>query len=390
MTQRGSRAEAAAAPETSAAVDAVLAAAPALAGQLRPAVLLRPATGAPGPRDSSVGGPLLWPLDEPWPTCAGPHVRDVRERLTDQERETWQRIDRDIAERRRARPDRAPDLTEHEAAEMAAVMAGAGALDMVAWERVRLVREESGPGLPMVPLAQIRAADALEAAADLPWPAGSGLLQVLWCPNDHEEPPGAGAADHEGHPGGQRVGGKRYDGPKVAVRFRPAAHPGGPAGPRTDAGAGTDAGSGEDAGATDPGDTAGLLREPPRPDLTDASYLPQPCVLRPLAVRDLPPADGLPEEAAVQMRARSGPDDARSWDLLAPRPGWKLGGWPRRTPRDPAVASCACGTSMRLLLTVESQESGPGVNVGRYGELCVFVCPADPAGHPVGLAFVQG
>jgi hypothetical protein len=49
---------------------------PELAGQERPAVRLHPRRGRPSPRDSSVGGPLLWPVAEPWPRCddAGRHA----------------------------------------------------------------------------------------------------------------------------------------------------------------------------------------------------------------------------------------------------------------------------------------------------------------------------
>lgn len=36
----------------------------------RSAVRLHPRHGTPTVRDSSVGGPLLWPADEPWPLCA--------------------------------------------------------------------------------------------------------------------------------------------------------------------------------------------------------------------------------------------------------------------------------------------------------------------------------
>ncbi|MFE2914726.1 hypothetical protein ACFXI0_24330 [Kitasatospora indigofera] len=38
----------------------------------REAALLHPERGTPGVRDSSIGGPLLWPADEPWPTCSVP------------------------------------------------------------------------------------------------------------------------------------------------------------------------------------------------------------------------------------------------------------------------------------------------------------------------------
>jgi hypothetical protein len=34
------------------------------------ATRLHPRPGAPTAADSSIGGPLRWPADEPWPTCA--------------------------------------------------------------------------------------------------------------------------------------------------------------------------------------------------------------------------------------------------------------------------------------------------------------------------------
>ncbi|WP_405852065.1 MULTISPECIES: hypothetical protein [unclassified Streptomyces] len=48
---------------------------PELGPPARTAVRLHPRPGEPAVGDSSVGGPLLWPRDEPWPTCpehAGP------------------------------------------------------------------------------------------------------------------------------------------------------------------------------------------------------------------------------------------------------------------------------------------------------------------------------
>jgi hypothetical protein len=35
----------------------------------RPAVLLNPLEGDPTDADSHIGGPVLWPIDEPWPWC---------------------------------------------------------------------------------------------------------------------------------------------------------------------------------------------------------------------------------------------------------------------------------------------------------------------------------
>ncbi|MEU8432574.1 hypothetical protein AB0F18_06610 [Streptomyces sp. NPDC029216] len=56
--------------------EAILAAVPGLAPYARPAVVLRPAPGASAVRDSSVGGPLLWPPDEPWPHCSVPDEQE--------------------------------------------------------------------------------------------------------------------------------------------------------------------------------------------------------------------------------------------------------------------------------------------------------------------------
>lgn len=120
-------------------VESLIAEVPALAVHARTATLLRPLQGTPGVRDSSVGGPLLWPVEEPWPVCRGPHVVQVREKLTDEERESWQRIDRDMKERARLNPGRGYEVTEEDALIQERIMAGASALDMVAWERLRWV-----------------------------------------------------------------------------------------------------------------------------------------------------------------------------------------------------------------------------------------------------------
>jgi hypothetical protein len=46
---------------------------PELAPLRRTAVRLHPRAGDPGRRDSSVGGPLLWPAAEAWPVCGAAH-----------------------------------------------------------------------------------------------------------------------------------------------------------------------------------------------------------------------------------------------------------------------------------------------------------------------------
>jgi hypothetical protein len=109
---------------------------PELAGQERPTVRLHPRRGRPGPRGSSVGGPLLWPAAEPWPRC--------------------------------------------DAGDRHAIIAPIGADD---GRTIRaLVRDPRRPATPMVAVAQLFARDV----AGLPCPPGTDACQVLWCPRMHE------------------------------------------------------------------------------------------------------------------------------------------------------------------------------------------------------------
>ena len=94
---------------------------PEVAAFRRSAVRLHPRAGTPGARDSSLGGPVLWPRPLPWPHCEEAHPATA---LSPQ------------AER----------------------------------------------PIPLVPVLQLFAADVPE----LPFPAGTDMLQVMWCPFDHE------------------------------------------------------------------------------------------------------------------------------------------------------------------------------------------------------------
>ncbi|MFB9365910.1 hypothetical protein ACWCYY_26560 [Kitasatospora sp. NPDC001664] len=85
----------------------------------------RSGTGRPDRADSSLGGPLLWPADEPWPHCAAP---------------------------------------DHQNPERGCAVVGP--------EPVALV-----------PVLQLHARDV----PALEYPAGADLLQVLWCPLLHSE-----------------------------------------------------------------------------------------------------------------------------------------------------------------------------------------------------------
>ncbi|MEU4097087.1 hypothetical protein [Streptomyces sp. NPDC026673] len=99
---------------------------PEFAPLARETTLLYPRAGSPGVRESSLGGPLLWPAGEPWPYCARPG------------HQTYD-------------PVTYRDLTP-------------------------------GP-VPMVPVVQLFARDVPRLA----FPDGSDLLQLVWCPLLHAE-----------------------------------------------------------------------------------------------------------------------------------------------------------------------------------------------------------
>uniref|UniRef100_A0AAU2JIQ8 DUF1963 domain-containing protein n=1 Tax=Streptomyces sp. NBC_00049 TaxID=2903617 RepID=A0AAU2JIQ8_9ACTN len=312
--------------------EALIAAIPALSPYARTATLLRPAAGVPSVHGSHVGGPLLWPVDEEWPVCEGPHLVSVAEKLSDADRETWQQIDRDMRARRAGKPHSAYEVTAEEAAIQSLIMDGAGCLDMVAWARIRQVPVTAVPGIPMVGVLQLRAQDV--PGAD--WPEGSDVLQVLWCPREHAEQPGQSF----------------YWGPAVALRHRSAA-------------------------------TVTAVLEAPAPVDAVDSYLPQPCVLDPVEVTDLPHTEELPEALAEEAEEWAERHDTEYHRDIACRDGWKAGGWPSWHLTDLTPVDCSCGATARVFLTMDSG-GDPGLSVGRFGELRVFTCPVDGA-HPIRL-----
>ncbi|MER7770007.1 DUF1963 domain-containing protein [Kitasatospora sp. NPDC096140] len=308
----------------------LVAAVPGLAPYLRPATLLHPYAATPEPAASRIGGPALWPAGEPWPHCTAKHLDDDYQDVSPADRAIWEGIDRALHERARAGGD--PHvLTSEEAAEQRRIMAGAGSLDLTNWRLHRKVAERPAAGTALVPLAHIRAEDA----PHLPWPEGTDRLQVLWCPNDHDDIQG------------QRF----YYGPNVELHWQRAA------------------------------DLSPVT--PPAPRRSDEYYLPTPCALRPEQVLDLPDQDELPGElhdAAEEFAQRHELEYHRA---LSCADGWKLGGWPSWHSTDLIPIDCGCGARMVHLLTVDSG-GDPDLSVGRFGELHVFVCPVDLA-HPVGL-----
>ncbi|MEU8659328.1 hypothetical protein [Actinoplanes philippinensis] len=134
---------------------------PELRGLATTATRLHPRPGAPGVTDSSVGGPLLWPADEPWPFCHDGDKHYVHRLQTP-------------ATVRRSR----------------AIHAAARGRDLTAEERDALPGWDfSEPHdlvdqpIPLVPVAQLYRRDIPDFAG----PDDCDLLQVLWCPLDHPD-----------------------------------------------------------------------------------------------------------------------------------------------------------------------------------------------------------
>jgi hypothetical protein len=208
-------------------------------GRARGTVRLHPRSGRPGPHDSSLGGPLLWPAEEAWPVC---------------------------------------ESEDHQ--------------------------DETDEPVPMVAVLQIFRRDVPE----LPFPEGTDLLQVLWCPGLHE--PGYW--------------------PRPAVRWRAAGSVTGPL---------------IEAPAVGPGAEA-----------VNEEYLPAPCALHPERVSEYPDGWELDEDLRERVMAWG---EEQGWEYfyhLGAAPGTKAGGWPNWI-QDPEYPQCGeCGKTMTYLLTIASWE----------------------------------
>ncbi|MFJ2762591.1 hypothetical protein [Streptomyces prasinus] len=314
---------------------------------------LHPRPGRPGAADSSVGGPLLWPADEPWPVCTEPHGHARGRRPADIHRQR-----QILASAWLREPDSGPTGEERRL------------LERLRQEHRVEEAVAHGP-LPLIGLAQLYRGDV----PDLPsGPDGCDLLQVFWCPFDAHGPTGHGmlldlrrrrswevTEARTSPPRPQVVGFEGYvPEPCVLHPERVVTYP-----------------------------FAGLLPEALR-DRIDAWE------------------EALEEEALEEEAGQSADDDAAApvgyqYDLSIP-PGWRVGGFASWHVTDPSPMDCrTCAAPMRLLLTVDSSEwdggsdswkpleeqdlpahryAGPtGITVGRWGELNVFACPEEP-GHP--------
>ncbi|MFD9535090.1 hypothetical protein [Streptomyces sp. NPDC060010] len=332
---------------------------PELAPLARPAIRLHPRQGSPSVRDSSVGGPLLWPAGESWPHCEDTHLHvDTGFR----ESPTEVRLRRILSSR--WSPDGpAPALTPEEEA-------------LKERYAVRLAeRLEAGPPVPaecpvpMLPVAQLYLRDV----PLLRPPGQADLLQILWCPYEHDP----------------------YCKPATALFWRSA----------------------EEVGD--------VLAAPPEPYEADyPGYVPEPCLLAPEAITEYPNSLDLSPElqqmledrnrwqaagAAMDSSYAEYPGDFYSIHL-ADAPGWKVGGWPPWGRTDPNPRYCTvCEAQMIPLLTIASFESNGDesltwvpeedhaaassryahrdvsqptrVEVGSTDNMQIYVCPTSPE-HP--------
>ena len=156
----------------------------------------------------------------------------------------------------------------------------------------------------MVPIAQVYATDV----PAYPFPPGSDLVQILWCPNHAGKQPDA----------------------TISVRWRRAS------------------------------DVTAILTDPTTPHMVEAeSLVPIPCVLDPEPVTEYPYEEELPEE--IQEAIDDWEADYPAYQYgLSIASGCKLGGgmaWNVTDMGDPPV--CAhCGAPAHLILQLDSSEWG--------------------------------
>ncbi|MFG2000402.1 hypothetical protein ACGFNU_14735 [Spirillospora sp. NPDC048911] len=276
---------------------------PQLGPLARTATRLHPRLGAPTVHDSSVGGPLLWPAAEPWPHCDQLHPFDTVANPTDA-------LERVRLHRRIRVNARGRSLTAQEQKLLSSTYSSDSRTPWL--RRTTPLVPPWKESVAMLPVAQLYARDV----PDLPVPAGMDLLQVLWCPFDHDVAM-----------------------PKTAVFWRSAES------------------------------VAEVLDAPPEPaEVESDNYVPNPCIVAPEQVTEYPHELDLSGElreliADWDLWREAGVDlgDAEPRQFyvgeLATAPGWKVGGWPTWGFTDPVPQSCpACGARMNPLLTIDSFE----------------------------------
>ncbi|MDQ0964523.1 hypothetical protein QFZ66_008401 [Streptomyces sp. B4I13] len=283
----------------------VTAVVPQLAPLARTATRLHPRPGSPTPYDSSVGGPLLWPADEPWPRCEGPHEWDTVNEILSPEDVRQQRRIRAAAENR---PGGDPPATGYTP-------------EVPAFEE----RSKAGRPWPEGPIAMLPVAQLYVRDVPLLRPPGQAeadLLQVLWCPFDHPAQP------------------------ETALFWRSAA-------------------TVTDILDTPPEPPAiqfaGYLPEPCLLAPEQITEYPNIMELSKELQHQLedwrrwqPAGTALDSSATPRAKAFY---HGFYTDRLSVAPGWKVGGWTRWGLTDPVPRLCpSCGTEMDPLLTIASAE----------------------------------
>jgi len=259
---------------------------PGIAELARTATRLHPRPGAPTAGDSHIGGPLWWPAAEPWPHCDGRMPTS-----SGRPQEGW--TDEHVAE---------------------------GPVALVS--AIQLFRRDF---------------------PDLPFPDGTDLLQVLFCPNEHDGPD--------------------YYGPAAHVVWRASA------------------------------EVTELAGPPPQPASIDDEFIPRPCVFRPCQVVEYPNIEELPDEIKSTLSFVN-----EAGYVIGGYKGWppviqgsKVGGWAFWWQTSPWKHNCQdCGAGLRLLLSLHTYEhenelcsceggqlAPVGWEFGRQGALNIFTCPED-------------
>jgi len=344
---------------------------PELARYGRTATRLHPRPGLPSAQQSSVGGPLLWPGDEAWPTCTLPHPVQKQRCETEEEaarrhghwEETKRRQWAHVAELESLSDRIAPEVLARARAS-AATPPPVTVPGSVTWHEYELLREP----VRLVPVLQLHRGET----SAVPFPDGTDLLQLLWCPSSHE-----------------------HHGPAARGFWRNA------------------------ASVTDP------LPVMPEPNHVQRDgFVPRPCLVHPEDVVEYPPTCLAPRhdehytrfgmmpaelEDAVRLWSEGQPEDA-DYDILSQAPGWKAGGWDPCSADTGLLRTCACGARMRPLLSTSYSEwlhlwppqgdpgfvwgdparrqdrEPTGINFTRSGDYLVLYCPADPQRHPLSHA----
>lgn len=136
---------------------------PELAAYRGTTTRLHPRPGSPDVSVSSIGGPMLWPADEPWPLCSEAHGRGRGRRPADFH------LEREVLASAWAR-EPFGELTDEEAQ----------LTDELGREHRIPGASETDP-LPLIGLAQLYRRDTPDLSTG---PDGCDLLQVFWCPFD--------------------------------------------------------------------------------------------------------------------------------------------------------------------------------------------------------------